>query len=128
MRYAAAAEQAGFHNAWYAEHPQFCIGRIRRESNGYEEVPVAVFEGDLEAALAERIRSVRAAGGRLSVNLLTGASVASEAEAMLAEVDGIALRMPYQSEPTARGKINSGEMDYVDVHLSHVAQQVSLTS
>ena len=75
-------------------------------------------------ALAERIRSVRAAGGRLSVNLLTGASVASEAEAMLAEVDGIALRMPYQSEPTARGKINSGEMDYVDVHLSHVAQQV----
>ncbi len=23
--------------AWYAEHPQFCIGRIRRESNGYEE-------------------------------------------------------------------------------------------
>jgi hypothetical protein len=42
-------------NAWYAEHPQFCIGRIRRESNGYEEVPVAVFEGDLEAALVERI-------------------------------------------------------------------------
>ena len=39
-------------NAWYAEHPQFCIGRVRRESNGYEEVPVAVFEGDLEAALA----------------------------------------------------------------------------
>ena len=75
-------------------------------------------------ALAERIRSVRSAGGRLSVNLLTGASVANEAEALLAEVDGIALRMPYQSEATARGKINSGGMDYVDVHLSHVAQQV----
>lgn len=42
-------------NAWYAERPQFCIGRIRRESNGYEEVPVAVFEGNLEAALQERI-------------------------------------------------------------------------
>jgi hypothetical protein len=42
-------------NAWYAEHPQFCIGRVRRESNGYEEVPVAVFDGDLEAALRERI-------------------------------------------------------------------------
>ena len=75
-------------------------------------------------ALAERIRSVRAAGGQLSVNLLTGASVANEAERTLAEVDGVALRMPYQSESTARGKINSGEMDYVDVHLSHVAQQV----
>ena len=75
-------------------------------------------------ALADRIRAIRADGGEMSVNLLTGASVANEAEALLAEVDGIALRMPYQSEPTARGKINSGEMDYVDVHLSHVAQQV----
>src|SRR5699024_128761 len=45
-------------------------------------------------ALAERIREVRAGGGRLSVNLLTGASVASEAESLLAEVDGVALRMP----------------------------------
>ncbi|MDF3831449.1 DEAD/DEAH box helicase [Cupriavidus basilensis] len=42
-------------NAWYAEHPQFCIGRIRHESNGYDEVPVAVFEGDLKPALRERI-------------------------------------------------------------------------
>ncbi len=42
-------------NAWYAENPQYCIGRIRRQSNGYDEVPVAVFEGDLAAALCERI-------------------------------------------------------------------------
>lgn len=42
-------------NAWYSQQPQFCIGRIRRESNGHEEVPVAVFEGDLEAALRERV-------------------------------------------------------------------------
>lgn len=75
-------------------------------------------------ALADRIRAVRAAGGTMAVNLLTGASVANECEQVLAEVDGVALRMPYQSEPTARRKINAGEMDYVDVHLSHVAQQV----
>ncbi|QDL38537.1 Eco57I restriction-modification methylase domain-containing protein [Rhodoferax sediminis] len=42
-------------NAWYAKHPEFCIGRIRQESNGYEEVPVTVFDGDLEAALPERV-------------------------------------------------------------------------
>ncbi|MDO8777597.1 MAG: DEAD/DEAH box helicase [Burkholderiaceae bacterium] len=42
-------------NAWHAKHPEFCIGRIRQESNGYEEVPVAVFDGDLEAALPERV-------------------------------------------------------------------------
>ena len=75
-------------------------------------------------ALADRIRSVRSRGGTMAVNLLTGASVANECEAVLAEVDGVALRMPYQSEPTARRKINSGEIDYVDIHLSHVAQQV----
>lgn len=75
-------------------------------------------------ALAERIRGIRAAGGDMSVNLLTGASVANECESILAEVDGVALRMPYQSEPTARRKINAGTMDYVDIHLSHVAQQV----
>ncbi|MDO8459173.1 MAG: DEAD/DEAH box helicase, partial [Burkholderiaceae bacterium] len=42
-------------NAWYAKHPEFCIGRIRQESNGYEEVPVAVFDGDLEAVLPQRV-------------------------------------------------------------------------
>lgn len=42
-------------NAWYAARPQFCIGTIAQESNGYEEIPTVVFEGDLEPALAERI-------------------------------------------------------------------------
>ncbi|EWS56831.1 DEAD/DEAH box helicase family protein [Methylibium sp. T29] len=42
-------------NAWYAQHPEFCIGSIRTESNGYEAVATAVFEGDLAAALTERI-------------------------------------------------------------------------
>jgi len=42
-------------NAWYATHPQFCIGRVTQESNGYEEVPTVVFDGELEPALAERI-------------------------------------------------------------------------
>ena len=40
-------------SAWYAKHPEFCIGKIARESNGYEAVPTAVFEGDLEAALKD---------------------------------------------------------------------------
>ncbi|MGW0019104.1 acetyl-CoA hydrolase/transferase family protein [Rhodococcus sp. NPDC003382] len=75
-------------------------------------------------ALAERIRHARAGGTDFTINLLTGASVAAETERMLAEVDGISLRMPYQSEATARRSINSGGMDYLDIHLSHVAQQV----
>jgi N12 class adenine-specific DNA methylase len=42
-------------NAWYGKNPAFCIGQVTQESNGYEEVPTVVFEGDLEPALAERI-------------------------------------------------------------------------
>lgn len=75
-------------------------------------------------ALAERIHQTRGAGANFTINLLTGASVSASTERALAEIDGIALRMPYQSEPTARRKINDGRMDYVDIHLSHVAQQV----
>ncbi|MER2223976.1 MAG: CoA-transferase, partial [Rhodococcus sp. (in: high G+C Gram-positive bacteria)] len=75
-------------------------------------------------ALAERIHQTRGNGSNFTINLLTGASVSTETERLLAEVDGIALRMPYQSEATARRRINDGRMDYVDIHLSHVAQQV----
>ena len=42
-------------NAWYAQHPEFCIGSIRNESNGHEAEATTVFEGDLAAALTERI-------------------------------------------------------------------------
>ena len=39
-------------------------------------------------------------------------------------VDGIELRLPYQSDPICRKRINAGEMDYIDIHLSQVAQFV----
>jgi acyl-CoA hydrolase len=53
-----------------------------------------------------------------------GASTAPELDGALAEADGIELRLPYQSDPVSRQKINSGHMEYIDVHLSHVAQMV----
>ena len=42
----------------------------------------------------------------------------------MAAADGIDLRMPYQSDPVSRAKINAGGMDDVDLHLSQVAQMV----
>jgi succinyl-CoA:acetate CoA-transferase len=76
------------------------------------------------SVLADRIRSARSSGEDFTIKLLTGASVAANTERLFAETDGISLRMPYQAEPTARNRINDGRMDYVDIHLSHVAQQV----
>ncbi|MEO9181220.1 MAG: propionyl-CoA--succinate CoA transferase, partial [Acidimicrobiales bacterium] len=74
------------------------------------------------AALARRITDANAKGGHFKVNVWTGASTGPELDGVLASVDGIDLRMPYQSDPITRAKINSGEMEYLDVHLSHVAQ------
>jgi succinyl-CoA:acetate CoA-transferase len=76
------------------------------------------------AALVRRIEDARARGDRFAVSVWTGASTAPELDGALAAVDGIDLRMPYQSDPVSRAKINAGLMDYLDVHLSHVAQMV----
>jgi succinyl-CoA:acetate CoA-transferase len=73
-------------------------------------------------ALAQRIHEVHAVGEPFRVNVWTGASTAPELDGALAAADGIELRLPYQSDPVSRDKINRGLMEYIDVHLSHVAQ------
>jgi succinyl-CoA:acetate CoA-transferase len=75
-------------------------------------------------ALAQRIQEANQRGQPFKVGVWTGASTAPELDAALAAVDGIELRLPYQSDPVSRRKINAGEMQYIDVHLSHVAQYV----
>src|SRR3954468_12027891 len=73
-------------------------------------------------ALARRITAAHEAGEPFRVNVWTGASTAPELDGALAAADGIELRLPYQSDPDRRQNINNGQMDYIDVHLSHVAQ------
>jgi succinyl-CoA:acetate CoA-transferase len=76
------------------------------------------------AALVRRVNDATARGDRFTVSVWTGASTAPELDGALAAVDGIDLRMPYQSDPVSRAKINAGLLDYLDLHLSHVAQMV----
>ena len=75
-------------------------------------------------ALVDRMTEAKAHGDRFAVSVWTGASTAPELDGALAEVEGVELRMPYQSDPVSRAKINAGLMDYMDIHLSHVAQMV----
>ncbi|HEX2913829.1 MAG TPA: acetyl-CoA hydrolase/transferase family protein [Chloroflexia bacterium] len=75
-------------------------------------------------ALAHRIMESNLSGKKFKVNIWTGASTAPELDGALAMVDGVDMRLPYQSDPTTRKRINSGEMEYIDLHLSHVAQLV----
>ena len=79
----------------------------------------------LPSALADRIVTARADGHPFRISVWTGAATAPELDGRLAAVNGIDLLLPYQSDPISREKINSGQMDYIDVHLSHVAQMVT---
>ena len=75
-------------------------------------------------ALAARIARENDAGRPFRIGLWTGASTAPELDGALARVNGVEMRLPYQSDPTSRKRINAGEMEYTDIHLSHVAQYV----
>src|ERR1022692_3213142 len=77
------------------------------------------------AALVRSVTDAAARGDRFAVSVWTGSSTAPELDGALAAVDGIDLRKPYQSDPVSRAKINAGLLDYLDVHLSHVAQMLS---
>ena len=69
-------------------------------------------------ALAERMKQEP-----FTINLWTGASVGQELDGAMAQVNGIAKRLPYQTNDAIRKKINDGTIQYLDMHLSHTAQQ-----
>lgn len=73
-------------------------------------------------ALATQIEQAHARGEPFRVKVMTGASTAPELDGVLARAEGIELRLPYQSDPNLRDRINAGELNYIDLHLSHVAQ------
>jgi succinyl-CoA:acetate CoA-transferase len=84
----------------------------------------AGYPKDVPAELALRMTDAAMRGEPFTVSVWTGASTAPELDGALAAADGVDLRMPYQSDPVTRAKINAGLMDYVDVHLGHVAHMV----
>ena len=92
------------------------VGMSGFTGSGYpKEVPIA---------LARHIAEAHIHGQKFQVSVFTGASTGPELDGALALAGGINLRLPYQSDPETRKRINAGEMEYMDVHLSHVAQFV----
>ncbi|MGE5485734.1 MAG: acetyl-CoA hydrolase/transferase family protein [Ignavibacteriales bacterium] len=68
-------------------------------------------------------RMARRSGGAFKIDLLTGASVGDELDGELARAGAIRRRLPYQTNDSLRDSINEGDILFLDVHLSHVAQQ-----
>jgi succinyl-CoA:acetate CoA-transferase len=75
-------------------------------------------------ALARNVADAHLRGEKFKVNVFTGASTGPELDGALAMSGAMQMRVPYQSDPITRKLINSGEMQYIDMHLSHVAQLV----
>jgi succinyl-CoA:acetate CoA-transferase len=90
---------------------------------GFSGFTGAGYPKEIPVALAAQIKAAHERGEEFQVGVLTGASTAPELDSALANVDGIKFRMPYQSDPGMRNKINSGVSAYCDIHLSHSGPQ-----
>lgn len=75
-------------------------------------------------ALAAKARALHAKGEAFKVRVLTGASSGESIDEDLAAAEAISWRAPYQSGSTLRKQINRQEVEYIDMHLSHVSQTV----
>jgi succinyl-CoA:acetate CoA-transferase len=93
--------------------PGVSIGMSGFTGAGYPKV--------VPAALAARMEAAHARGEPFRVRVWTGASTGPELDGVLARVNGVEFRLPYNSDPVARERINAGQMEYLDMHLSQVA-------
>jgi succinyl-CoA:acetate CoA-transferase len=78
--------------------------------------------GDAKAlplALVERSRQEA-----LQLTLVTGASLGNDSDGLMANAGVVARRMPFQSDAALRRKINTGEVMFIDQHLSETAEQL----
>jgi len=64
-------------------------------------------------ALAEQVKN----GRKIKIALYSGASVGPEVDTELTEAGAVARRLPYQTNSTLRKAINTGDIDYIDMHL-----------
>jgi len=74
--------------------------------------------------LAEHAGKEHARGKSFRIRVLSGASSGDYIDNDLARANAISWRAPYQGGKILRDQINGQEVEYVDMHLSHVAQTV----
>ncbi len=77
---------------------------------------------EVPLALCKRIETSKE---KLSINLITGASVGDELDGELTKKGIISKRIPYQTNDSCRNAINNGEINFVDMHLSQLSLYIS---
>ena len=76
-------------------------------------------------ALAKYALDEHARERRYKLRILTGASTGNEIDEDLARAKAVEWRGPYQAGEAIRRQINRQEVEYVDMHLSHVPQAIA---
>lgn len=92
------------------------------QSIGFSGFTAAGAAKAVPVELAHKARREHAAGRPFTVGVLTGASTGASLDGALAEAEAIGFRAPYQANATLRRQINSGQVKFVDMHLSTVPQ------
>lgn len=76
------------------------------------------------AALALRAIAEHEKGNEFKVGLITGGSTGDQVDGALSRAQAVKFRTPFQSHKDMRNAINKGEVQYYDMHLSHLAQDL----
>jgi len=76
-------------------------------------------------ALAKKALQEHALGHAFKLRILTGASSGREVDEDLARAKAVFWRGPYQASQSIRQQINRQQVEYVDMHLSHVPQAIA---
>jgi succinate CoA transferase len=73
-------------------------------------------------AIAAKAEAEHKEGRPFKIGVITGASTGDSLDGVLARAEAIKFRTPYQSNPDLRKAMNSGKVDYFDLHLSELQQ------
>ncbi len=76
------------------------------------------------AAIARKAIALHEQGKKFKIGLITGGASGECVDGALAGAHALSFRTPFQSNRTLRSQINAGEVNYYDLHLSKVAEQV----
>lgn len=75
-------------------------------------------------ALAKYAEAEHAQGRPFKIGMFTGASTGDSIDGTLSRAKAIKFRTPYQTNNDIKKSINAGEINYFDLHLSSVAQDL----
>lgn len=74
--------------------------------------------------IAKIAEKEHAKGNPFQISIFTGASTGDKVDGVLARAKAMKFRTPYQTVKDSRNAINAGEIEYCDLHLSTMSQDI----